>query len=156
MEIPRLGPEELFWDLKARSKTLVFFPSYTRARRTTGLWPYHPKCDWSHKLSRLWPTWIIEQLGPKTGHGIEGCVSFLPLFFIHYSTLGSKHAHSPLWFPLTHLPYGKERVNGMIWASYKFPISVERTGLLAGRGLGWARRVGGWGDLGKSQEVVSR
>lgn len=73
---------------------------------------------------------------------MEGYVSFLPLFFIHYSTLGSKHAHSLLWFPLTHLLYGQERVNGMIWASYKFPISVERTGLLAGRGLGWGGESG--------------
>lgn len=40
----------------------------------------------------------------------------------------------------------------MVWAGYKFPISVGRVGLLAGRGLGW----GGRGELGKSQEVVSR
>lgn len=27
-----------------------FFSSHTRARRSTGLWPYHPKCDCSHLI----------------------------------------------------------------------------------------------------------
>lgn len=43
---------------------------------------------------------------------------------------------------LGHPPDGQERVKGMVWASYKFPISVGRAGLLAGRGLGWGR--GSW------------
>lgn len=71
---------------------------------------------------------------------------------MNYSTLlGPRHAHCSLWLPLAHLSYGQERVKEMVWASHKFPISVGRGGLLAGRGVSW---VGG--ELGKSQEVVSR
>lgn len=85
-------------------------------------------------------------LGLDTQNG--GDVSFLASSPAYCSTLPGPMAHPG--FP-GHLPDGQERVKGMVWASYKFPISVGRAGLLAGRGLGW-----GEGELGKSQEVVSR
>lgn len=80
------------------------------------------------------------------------CPPFLPSSAHHSTLVGPDHAQCCLWLPLPHLPYGQERVKGMVWASYKFPISVGRVGLLAERGLG----LGGEGELGKSQEVVSR
>lgn len=68
----------------------------------------------------------------------------------YYSTLlGPKHAHCSLWLPSVHLPYGQERVKGMVWASYKFPISVGRAGLLAGRGAG----LGGRGSWEKARRL---
>lgn len=45
VNIPRLGPEELLWNLNARSKAF-FFSSYKKeAEEQLGPWPYHPECD---------------------------------------------------------------------------------------------------------------
>lgn len=90
---------------------------------------------------------------PNTRH-TEWKDNVMQPFLIHILlyTVGTQAYPSLFGFPWGHLSYGQERVKGIVWASYKFPISVGRAGLLARRGLGW----GGEGELGKSQEVVSR
>lgn len=66
--------------------------------------------DWGEEASRLLPSHPSPLMEPR-------------------------HNHCSLWLP-PPAPAGQERVKGMVWASYKFPIGVGRVGLLAGRGLG--------------------